>query len=138
MRLLRNAFLDCGAPLSGGVYAIEGFDDGSGNRLLVGGDYAALVPEHQWGTVSASLPGYVISTQHRVDGPAVYRLASGRWNGAPAVAVGGDFASAGGKPRGKLAIWQVSPSGGTCSPAGQPPRITVTSPVGYTTSRWSP
>ncbi|HEV8632370.1 MAG TPA: hypothetical protein VGV61_18795, partial [Thermoanaerobaculia bacterium] len=64
-----------------------------------------------------------------VDAPPVLALAAGRWNGTPAVVAGGDFATAGGKPSGKLALWFTSPGAGSCSPAGRAPQITVTSPT---------
>ncbi len=132
----RNRFISGGeTPYAGSVHALEGFNDGTGSRLLIGGDYASLCTSTSGHTLYGIVPGYTnINLGTGVDGPAVRALAAGRWNGSPAVAVGGDFATAGGKPSGKLALWHASPSWGSCSPAGQPPKITITSPPPVTSS----
>lgn len=120
-------------PVAGQVHALESFDDGTGPRLIFGGDFAALCQSQSGSTLYATLPGYTnLNLGTGVDGPAVRALAAGRWNGSPAVAVGGDFATAGGQPSGKLAVWHAAPSWGACSTSGRPPKISVSSPVGFT------
>ena len=135
--VFRNRFLSTSTPRSpihGLVYALATFNDGTGDRLRIGGDYASECSSVSGNTIEASVLGYVNVNLCNVgvDGPAVRALATGRWNGAPAIAVGGDFGAAGGVPAGRLAVWHASPSWGSCAPAGQPPKITVTSPLGFT------
>ena len=135
--VFRNRFLSTStsqSPIHGLVYSLATFNDGTGERLRIGGDYASECSSVSGDTLTGNVPGYLNVNLGNVgvDGPAVRALATGRWNGAPAIAVGGDFGAAGGVPAGRLAIWHASPSWGSCAPAGQPPKITVTAPVGFT------
>ncbi|MEM7483436.1 MAG: hypothetical protein AAF481_19920, partial [Acidobacteriota bacterium] len=132
----RNRFLPPGNPvpaLDGWLDALLRFEDGGFRpRFLVGGEYASEC--HGTGSSTSRLPYRNINLGDGAEEPPVRALAAGRWHGAPAVAVGGDFGEIDGVSAGGLAIWSTSPSWGSCSPVGEPPRITLTSPAGEMTT----
>ncbi|KAB2965485.1 MAG: hypothetical protein F9K16_01750, partial [Thermoanaerobaculia bacterium] len=143
---LRNRFLSptVGSSQWGGfAYVLERYDDGSEEKVLVGGNYAATKNSPSSGWV-LQFPNLNLGERANdlslglgttgVDGPPVVALAAGRWRGAPAVAVGGGFGETGGESSGGLAIWHPTPVWGECSTSGRPPVITVTSPAGAFTS----
>ncbi len=117
------------SPLFGGVHALKAFVAGGVSQLVIGGDYLSACDSDTGSTLVAHrLPYSYVNLGTGVDGP-VYSLSTFNSGSGPEVVVGGGFVSAGGQPSGKLAVWTTFPSFGQCSPAGQPPVITLTTPA---------
>ena len=118
----------------GTLSSLAHFDDGTGDKLVLGGDFAADCTHNLW---TARLPYVNLSLGGGVDGPPVLALATGIWRGSPAVVAGGGFGEADGVRAGRLAIWHSAPDGATCASSGRPPVITVTSPPAPLTNQTS-
>jgi RHS repeat-associated protein len=117
------------SPLFGAVHALKALSAGGASQLVIGGDYLSACDSDSGSTISAyRLPYSYVNLGTGVDGP-VYALSIASQGNGPEVVVGGSFVSAGGQPSAKLAVWTTLPSFGQCSPAGQPPAITLTSPT---------
>jgi RHS repeat-associated protein len=117
------------SPLFGGVHALKAFVAAGVSQLVIGGDYLSACDSDTGSTLVAHrLPYSYVNLGTGVDGP-VYSLSTFHSGSGPEVVVGGGFVSAGGQPAGKLAVWTTLPSFGQCSPAGQPPVITLSTPA---------
>ncbi|MFN7942390.1 MAG: RHS repeat-associated core domain-containing protein [Thermoanaerobaculia bacterium] len=119
------------------VDSLEVFDDGKSQTLLIGGSYAAGLSSCS-GTLAGTVLPYVNANLGVGGDPGyVAAFSFGFYQGAPATIVAGNFGSFDGLRSPKIAIWGTTPNWPGCSPAGQAPVITVTSPPKNATNQAS-